>query len=246
MGLSHWIYTFWLAALVLQTFLVAILALRKMWRKFPFFAAYAFTTLVGDVVEYSVSKHRDAYLVAYMIGETLAIALALAVIYEVFKQLFSAHAALGKVAWLTFRVVCVLLVLLGIVVLYAHGPIGAKGIVAAVVVVEEASRVVEVGLIMFLFLFSSAFGLRWRQQIFGVVLGFGVYGAIRLAGTTVVPHTFVTAGVLNLSVMVTYCVAILIWIGYTLAPERAAVAIELPKTAQLERWNRAIMELIHQ
>lgn len=246
MGFSYWIHVLWLATLALQTCLVAVLALRKMWKKFPFFFAYSAACLAGNVVEYSASKSLDAYIVAYIIAESVSIALALAVIYEVFRQLFSGHASLRKMAWLAFRIVCVLLVLLGAVVLYTHGPLGAKGIVAAVIVVEEASRIVEVGLIMFLFLFSSAFGLRWRQQIFGVVLGFGVFGAIRLAGITVVPHSFVVAGILNLIVMASYGATLLIWIGYTLAPERVTDTIELPKTAQLERWNQAIMELIHQ
>lgn len=246
MGLSYWIHVFWLAGLALQTFLVAVLALRKMWKKFPVFFAYLVASLIGNVAEYAASKSLGAYLVAYIIGESVSIALALAVIYEVFRQLFSAHAGLRKVAWLAFRVVCVLLVLLGAMVLYTHGPLGAKGIVAAVIVVEQASRIVEVGLIMFLFLFASAFGLRWRQQIFGVVLGFGVFGAIRLAGTTLVPHSFVAAGVVNLGVMASWGATILIWIGYTLAPERVTGTIDLPKTAQLERWNQAIMELIHQ
>jgi hypothetical protein len=37
-----------------------------------------------------------------------------------------------------------------------------------------------------------------------------------------------------------------IWITYLLAPELAATPAEMPKHAQLEQWNRAIMELIYQ
>jgi hypothetical protein len=33
--------------------------------------------------------------------------------------------------------------------------------------------------------------------------------------------------------------------GYLLAPERAATAVEVPKQAQLEQWNQAVMELIN-
>jgi hypothetical protein len=37
-----------------------------------------------------------------------------------------------------------------------------------------------------------------------------------------------------------------IWIIYLLAPELATSPAEMPKRAQLEQWNKAIMELIYQ
>lgn len=246
MGISYWLHIFWLTTLVLQAFLVAIMALKKRWKSFPLFSVYLTCALIGDLVEYSLSYSKNAYIAAYIVSETVSIGLALAVIYEIFRQLFSSHKALTRLAWLTFRLVCVLLVLLGAVVIYSHGPVGARGIVAGVVVMEEASRVVEVGLIMFLFLFSSAFGLQWRQQIFGLVLGFGIYAAVRLAATSFVPQSFVTAGILNLSIMLSYSLTLVIWIGYMLVRERVIAVGELPKTAQLEHWNRAMMELINQ
>jgi hypothetical protein len=246
MGFAFWIHGFWIAGLIIQPFLVAILFFKKVWRRFPLFTAFCSFTLLGDTVAYFLVKNRDIYIRLYPIYETISLMLLLAVIYEVFKQLFSSHQALRRLAWLAFCLVCVLLVLLGTAIILAHSPIGGKGVVLAVLVVEEAARVLELGLILFLFVFSSAFGLHWRAQVFGIVLGLGVSSAVKLITVTVAPHSYIAAGILSVATMFTYDVGCLIWLGYMLVPERVKVAVELPKRAQLEQWNQAVMELIHQ
>lgn len=245
MGISNLIHVLWVAALALQILLAGVLLSKKMWIRFPLFTAYCATSALGGLIAYWLAQKHAAYVYAYIANQTMLVILALGVIYEVFTQLFAGHRGLRKLALLTFRAVGVLLLLLGAIVLYTHSPIGEKGLVAAVLVVEEASRVVEVGLIMLLFLFSSAFGLQWRQQVFGIVLGLGISAAVRLAATTIAPHSFATVGAVNLLVMSSYVFTLLIWLGYTVVPERIS-AVELPERVQLEQWNQAIMELINQ
>lgn len=246
MGLAYWIHVLWLAELVLEPVLVLVLIVKKTWRQFPLFTLYCAGSLVGDVISYAAFHYRRLLIVSYLVNETVSVILALALIYEIFTHLFSSHLALRNLASLTLRLVCVFLVFLGAVVLYTHAPIGAKGILATVLVVEETYRILEVGLIMFLFVFSSAFGLHWRQNIFGIVLGLGISAAVKLVTITVGQQSYTTTGVLNLAVMLSYDVGLLIWLGYLLAPERVTSPAEMPKRAQLEQWNRAIMELINQ
>jgi hypothetical protein len=246
MGFSGWIHGLWLAGLFLQPLLLALLALRGMWKKFPLFTAYLACSMLGDAIGYALSRNRDAYVHLYLIDEAISVILALGVTYEIFTQLFLSYPALRRLASLTIRVVAGVLISLGAVVIYTHLPIGEKGLASAVLVVEEASRIVEVGLIMSLFLFSRAFGLHWRQHVFGIVLGLGISAAVRLAAVTIVPHSATAAGALTVAVMLSFDFSLLIWLGYLLAPERVTSVAELPKRAQLEQWNRAIMELINQ
>lgn len=252
MGFSDWIYALWLTGLALQPLLVAVLVFRKTWRKFPLFTAYAVCSLVGDAFLYVVNPnlHRNVhvpyYFYLYLAYEVVAVVLALGVIYETFTELFCSHRALRSLAWLAFRIVCVVLVILGAAVVYSHTPINEKGISAGVLVVEEASRIVEVGLIMFLFLFSTAFGLHWRQHMFGIVLGLGISAAVKLATITIGPRSYTSAGVFTVASMLFFDFSLLIWIAYLLAPERAFQEAEMPKQSQLEQWNQAVMELIHQ
>jgi hypothetical protein len=246
MGLSFWIHGFWFAGLVIQPFLVAVLLLRGTWRKFPVFTAFCACSLLGDTIAFFTVRNRSVYTYVYLVYETVSVILALAVIYEIFTRLFASQRGLRRLARLSFRIVCLLLVLLGAAVIFTHSPIGEKGLAAAVVVVEEASRIVELGLIMFLFVFSGAFGLHWRQNVFGIVLGLGISAAVKLTAVAIVPHSYTTAGILSMAIVFTSDASLLIWLIYLLAPERVTMGIELPKRAQLEQWNEAIMELIHQ
>lgn len=246
MGFSSSIHELWVAGLVLQPLLLVVLAFRGIWRRFPLFTAYLICSLLGDAVGYFLSGSRDVYVRVYLVDETISVILALGVTYEIFTQLFLAYPALRRLAWLAVRLVCGALICLGAGVIYTHLPIGEKGLASAVLVMEEASRILEVGLIMSLFLFSSAFGLHWRQHVFGIVLGLGIAAAVKLAAVAIVPHSGTAAWALTLAVMLSFDVSLLIWLGYLLAPERLTSTSELPKTAQLEQWNQAIMELIHQ
>jgi prepilin signal peptidase PulO-like enzyme (type II secretory pathway) len=112
-------------------------------------------------------------------------------------------------------------------------------------VVAEATRIVEVGLFMFLFLFSSAFGLHWRENVFGIALGLGVFAAVDLINVTMRSQFGSgVAEVMNLVRMTAFNLSLLLWTVYLLAPERATSSAEIPKRAQLEQWNEAVMELI--
>jgi hypothetical protein len=247
MGSPSVIHGLWFAGLVLQAVLAGVLLVKKMWGKFPIFTAYLLFSLLDAAVAYAVFQHRSLYFYTYVVGETIFALLGLGVVYEIFTHLFSAQPALRKLAKLVFRGVVVLLVVLAGAVIYAQTPIGEKGIGVAILVGEEAARIIEVGLVMFLFLFSSVFGLHWRQSVFGIALGLGILTATELVAVTMMQHVGQTVQVyLSLAQMFAFNFSLLIWMGYLLAPERVTSAAEVPKQAQLEQWNQAIMELINQ
>jgi hypothetical protein len=118
--------------------------------------------------------------------------------------------------------------------------------VAGFVILEQGTRIAEVGLVVFLFSFSGVFGLHWRQSIFGMALGLGVFVSVELIGITLRAHYGnVAMPVFTVARSLSFNFSLLIWLGYILAPERVTIAA-LPKRAQLEQWNQAVMELIHQ
>lgn len=249
MSLRHLIDVFWLAELALEPLLLFVLIATQLWRKFPFFAAFSMWSIVGDTtsflaLHYVASKRLVAASV--FINETVSVILAAALTYEIFMHLVASHQALRRLATLCMQFVSVCLVLLGVAVLLLNGPLGNKSIGAAVLVVQESYLVLQVGLIFALFLFASAFGLHWRRQVFGIALGLGLSASLKLAVVAIHPHSYVVAGILNAAVMASYVVGLLIWILYLLVPERVADGGYLPQPSQLEQWNRAVMELIHQ
>lgn len=244
MQLQPLIHDTWVLCIALQAILVSTLLAKSAWRKYPVFFVYVFSSLAGTLATYAVRKHGLMYFYTYWICEAIGIVLGLAVVREIFTNLFSPHPALRKLATTIFRVVVAGLVVLAGGVLYARSG-DALGISNAVLLTAEATRIVEVGSIMFLFLSTSAFGLHWRQSVFGIALGLGMFAAVELV--TVTSMTHVTPGVaqiLSLIHSLAFDFSLLIWLGYLLAPERVSSSGEAPKRAQLEQWNQAVMELI--
>jgi len=244
----------WLAALALQGIMAGVLVAKKMWRRFPLFVAYTTSNLVLGAVLYVIFLLafqarflRPVYANVYWLNEAIGVLLGLAVVYEIFKHLFDPYSALKRLATQVFQGAILLLIVLGCIVVYVQ-PLGETNHVqAALYVVEQASRILEVGLLCFLFLFASAFGLHWRQYVFGIAVGLGVFAAAELVGVTMrVQFGFVADPVLNVIRSVSFNSSLVIWISYILAPELAASPADLPKRAQLEQWNNAVMELIYQ
>jgi hypothetical protein len=246
MALLSVMHGLWLVGLGLLALLLAVMAGKGKWRQFPVFTGYITFTLMYATIGYLFQQNRVAYWYIYVVGETVSIALGVALVYEIFSRLLLQHAALHKLAKIGFRVVVVLLTFLAMLV-YARSSVHRGDLLRTLLVVEEAARILEVGLIMFLFVFSSVFGLHGRQPIFGIALGLGTYVAVKLAEVALLPHVGSAAGAaLRAAGILCFNVSTLVWLGYTIRPERAAARAEMPKRAQLEQWNQAIMELIHQ
>ena len=239
----------WLAALLLQAILVGVLLAKKMWQKFPLFVGYAIANLVLGINSYIVFRLGSpfSYFIAYWLKEAVGLLLGLAVVYEIFSHLFRPYPGLRKLATLVFQGAIVFLLILGCILAYAQ-PLGEHHpIFAAFLIVEEATRILELGLLLFLFLFASLFGLHWRQYVFGIAVGLGIFVAVELVAVTMRVQFGITANsIFNIVRTVSFNSSLIVWISYLLAPELATKPAEMPKRAQLEQWNNAIMELIYQ
>ncbi len=236
----------WIGSLVLQALLAGVLLARKTWTSFPVFSSYCGFNFLATGVLLAVHQNKVVYFWAYWLAEGIALILGFGVVYEVFGTLFLSHPALKRLAGIVFRWALVALVILSCIVMYTHPPAQQHGWTRGVPVLEEATRIVEVGLLMFLFLFSSAFGLHWRQHLFGISLGLGIFVAVELLAVTMrVQFGVGTTPTFNLLRMVSFNASLLIWLGYIALPERLTKSADVPHRAQLEQWNQAVMELIH-
>lgn len=235
----------WVIGIALQVLLAAVMLAKRTWKTYPMFTAYVFFNLLAAAIGYAVFGHKAVYFYTYFFFDSIAIVMGLGVVREIFTNVFSPHPALRKLATIIFRVAVVALIVLAGGVIYDQSG-NAKSIAHALLLAEEAARIVEVGLIMFLFLSSSAFGLHWRQNVFGMALGLGMFAAVDLVTVTLIGHVSSSmVRAINLAHVLSFSASLLIWLGYLLVPERAASSGEMPKQAQLEQWNHAVMELIN-
>jgi hypothetical protein len=233
-----------IGSIILQVLLAVVVFTRRTWRSYPAFSAYVFFSVFETVVTGVLRYRGIRYFYPFWICEAISIVLGLAVVREIFTNLFSPHPALRKLATVTFRVAVVALVVLACAVFYAESG-NALGFARGIMLAEEAARIVELGVIMFLFLSSSAFGLHWRQNEFGIALGLGTCAAVELFNVTLIPHVSKEAAqIFSLVRSLSFNLSLFIWLGYLLVPERATSSAEIPKQAQLEQWNEAVMELI--
>lgn len=246
MMLGYLIRDLGVVGLSLQGVLALTLLLRRYWSRFPFFAAYVWLSFTVGIFAYPLQKSHVAYFYVYWLGEALGIGLGLFVVYEIFRHVFTVHKALLRLATLTFRIAAVALLSAGLIIFFVQSPNNVSNISTAVLAVEQAARVIEVGLLMILFICSAAFGLHWKQAEFGIALGLAFYATIELTAVTLRPlvgqHG---SALLNVIKIVTLDCSFCMWLSYLLAPERVVSSAELPKQSQLEQWNQAVTELIN-
>jgi hypothetical protein len=247
MDLTFVVQLLWLAGIVCQATLGVVLLCKRSWRIFPFFSLYFATGFAATILIYVFRHNAAVYnFYSYSVVEASGIVLGFAVVYEIFRIVFSGHPGLRRLATLTFRWVLAILLVIGVVVFAKQASLGFRGVTSALLVLEEAIRIIEVGLLMCLFLLSSAFGLHWRQHVFGIALGLGVFVAVELITVTILGQMGSAVTAVNVVRILGFNTSLLIWIGYLLSPERNAGKPDLPQRSQLEQWNQAVMELIKQ
>jgi hypothetical protein len=243
---SYLIRDLGLVGLILQGLLASAILAKRSWRRFPFFSAYVGLSFVFGIAEYALQRKYFPYFYTYWIGEALGIALGLLIVYEIFRHIFSVHAALLRLATITFRIAIVVLLLAGVIVFLMQPPSHTNSLGTAVMAVEQAARIIEVGLLMILFGCSAVFGLHWKQAEFGIALGLGFFATIELITITLRPMVGHSgAALVNVMRIAALDCSLLIWLGYLLAPpERPTTPVDVPKI-QLEQWNQAVTELIN-
>ena len=239
-----------LAGVLLQGILVGVLLVKKMWQKFPIFLIYAVSNFLlgsGLFGLYLSVPSQGFWFRAYWINEAVGLFLGLSVVYEIFNHLIRPYPGLRRLASFVLATAIIVLVLVGCGLASSEPGGQDPQLTRTFQIVAEAARILEVGLLFFIFLFASVFGLHWRQYVFGVALGLGFFTVVELVRVTVRVHFgMISMPILDMVRIVSCNLGQLIWISYMLAPELAASPSEIPKRAQLEQWNRAIMELIYQ
>lgn len=237
-------------SLVLNFGLVVVLMGTRSLRRFPLFGTYAIFTLAGSIGLYLMALRHlfrtHAYFYAYWVFEAASVVLGFAVVFEIFGRLLTPYPALRRLALLIFRWSTVALIIMGFVVLYAQSTAEPDRVARAVMIVEEATRILEVGLLMFLFLFSTAFGLHWRQGVFGMALGLGIFATIELIAITM---RYYRGPSVNYSITVArsiaFIISVMVWAGYLLVPESES-SPATTQQGQLEQWNEVLTEFIYQ
>ena len=108
-----------------------------------------------------------------------------------------------------FKWAGVVMLLVAVVVAFSNS-FDQSPLVHAVTTLQRSVRVVQVGLIFFLLLFSRFLGVSRKQISFGISLGFGLFAGVELMLYALNSGGLVKQGNFNLMNMLTYNLAVFI------------------------------------
>jgi len=240
-------YVVWLLAPICQLFLLIFMLKRKLRAEFPLFFTYTVFQVISFAVQYSVYHFApDHYFDAYWTAAAVSAMLGFLVIHEVFSYAIRPYAGLRDLGKMLFRWVAMLLVLVGALVAISSSSMSAKYLVYAIVDVERAIRLMQCGLLLFIFVCSSYLGLTWKNFGAGIALGYGLFASVDLVMYSL---RFGLGGgwnqVMSTITGVAYNLSVLTWLAYSAMPEKALQRVhnEVVYRPIFDRWNQAALVL---
>jgi hypothetical protein len=237
------LFYLWIAPHLLLAAVAVLLWKRRLHANFPVFVLYVWYEIAEFIVLFTISVtrlHQQLwYLPVFLVTSAISAALRFGVIQEIFNNIFQEQGKVRSLARVSLRWTTGFL-LLGAVVfsLFASGQT-SNSLLAGAAWIGRGIAIIQCGLVLFLFLFSRGIGVSLQGCVFGIALGFGILSSVELANWAL--HTgelsVPMARALNLLPTGGYHIAVLIWLGYLLAPARKIVQLrELPVT-DLRQWN---------
>jgi hypothetical protein len=241
----------WVAPNVLLFVLGFAIWKRGLGRQFPAFMAFATLSALGELAVYlaDVSPTVNPRTFWRIDWASLLVegVLKFVVIGEIFEHVFGSYRSVARLGNFLIRAVGVVLVLAATLAAAYAPQDGRFGIVSGAHMLDQTIYLVESGLLVFTFLFSSYFHLSWIRALFGIILGLGISACVHLATWAMLANGGLPDSkrvILVFLNMATYHVCVLIWFYYLLVPGKVLVkpSVPLPEN-DLDVWNRELERL---
>jgi hypothetical protein len=241
----NWLmYLSWLMGPALQVTLLACMVHRKLHTVFPrFFSYILFQTLKSGFLFVTYRYYDGGYFDAYWTGNAISVILAVTVMDEILHKLFSEYGGVQNLGSIIFRWACGLLLLLAIVNAISGQEGSADRVVAAVLTFDRSVRVMQCGLFCLLMVLCRFLRHCWRQRVFGIALGFGVFASIELILVSIaMRYGGSSATIVSLLKSGAYNAVTLLWIVYLRQQSQSIPEIEV--APQLNVQNVVLANLI--
>jgi len=230
-------YASWAAGPALQTTLLLFMFHRKRHAVFPRFFSYIIFQIVKSGILFVVYRYSpDNYFDAYWSGNAISVLLGVAVMDEILQHLLKQYGGIQKFTSVIFRWACGLLILLSIVNAFSTQQAGADRLLSAVLTFDRSERVMQCGLCILLMILSRFLRNCWRQPVFGIALGFGVFACIEMVLVSVVMYWGDrSAAIVSLIKSSAYNAVTVLWIAYLRRQSESTVGME--QAEQLSALN---------
>lgn len=203
----------------LQGWLLVVLKNRRLQQSFPFFYAYNVFSVVALVVRFTAQPSYRTYFIAYWTTEAAYAVFGLLATFELFPHVFKIFTRVRQFRLLIFAAV-LLMITLSILHAIFKPAIQAGTVVATIVALEISVRYVQAGIFVLIVAMAAFYALPLRRYALGIVSGFGLVAAGRLAAMLLRSEYGTRFNFLFTNMPpVIYVIAVVIWLITFLRPE---------------------------
>jgi hypothetical protein len=234
-------YVNWLLGPVLQITLLVFMVRQKLQLVFPRFFSYIILQIVKSGILFLIYRYnREGYFDAYWSGNAISVLLAVAVMDEILHNLLKQYGGIQSLTSIIFRWSCGLLLLLSILNAFSSQQTSADRVVSAVLAFDRSVRVMQCGLFFLLMILCRFLRNCWRQHVFGIALGFGIFASIELLLVSIVMHFGDSpAAIVSLVKSAAYNGVTLLWI--MLLTRESESILEIDVAPQLSALNVSLV-----
>jgi len=222
-------YVSWLVGPVLQITLLFFMIRRRLHGVYPRFFSYILFQTVKSGFLFAIYRYSpDNYFDAYWTGNAISVLLSVAVMDEILFSLLEDYGGIQRLTSLVFRWSCGLLLLLSVVNAISTQQTSSDRVISAVLAFDRSVRVMQCGLFFLLLILCRILRNCWRQHVFGIALGFGIFASIELMLVSVVMY-FGNHGVEVISLIksAAYNAVTLLWVAYLRRPSESIPLLEM-------------------
>jgi hypothetical protein len=217
---------------------------RKLNKQFPSFFLFLVAQLAIFAIIFPLWLRSSSayffYFFCFWTFQAVNAVLGFKVIHEIFIDVFRPYHTLKDLGTLLFKWAGVVMLLVSVIVAFSNSN-DRYPLVHAVTTVQRSVRVVQLGLILFMLLFSGFLGVSKKQISFGISLGFGLFAGVELLLLALNSGGFINKDEFSLMNMGAYNLAIFIWLGYSLSAN--AVREVAVNHLQTQRWEQGLADL---
>src|ERR1700735_5237224 len=237
-------YALWIAQPVLQIGIAGLMVWRGQHRKSRIFFGYILSQIVTFAVIFTAYRH--SYAAGFYLNwacDPLSVAFGFAVIYEVFIDVFRAFHTLRDLGTVLFKWAGLVMLLVAGVVSVATNSIDIAPWMQAIITTQRCTRIIQVGMVLFLLFFAQYMGVSRRQQSFGIALGFGSFALVELVLIASWVGNHLGNPYMSMVNMAAYNSSLLVWLGYwaVKSPVREATQTLL----RPQRWEQSLSDAHH-
>jgi hypothetical protein len=156
-----------------------ILFRRRLYRETAWFTIYIVYQLMSTIFLYPVYESGDRYAYFYLswMHEAISVTLGFMVILESFRISVTQYQTIRRLGVNLLIIAAFVSIVIAVILVPHHARI-ANALVNFIEVTERGLRIIQLTLLMAMFALSSYLALSWRNYVFGIALGYGLYAAV--------------------------------------------------------------------